>query len=71
MAKGTLTEAMRAMNGQLVVGDPSAFWSGAAIDSRRVDGGELFFALLGERTDGHLFVASALERGANVRPEAG
>ena len=37
---------------------------GYSIDSRTVAAGELFFAVRGERLDGHDFVASALERGA-------
>ena len=45
-------------------GDPGRSWAGAALDSRQVRGGELFFALRGERTDGHDFVADALARGA-------
>jgi len=43
--------------GALVVG-------GYSIDSRTVAAGELFFAVRGERLDGHDFVTSALERGA-------
>ena len=35
-----------------------------AIDSREAALGTLFFALPGERTDGHQYVASALEAGA-------
>ena len=35
-----------------------------SIDSRTVRPGELFFAVRGERLDGHDFVASALEKGA-------
>ncbi len=35
-----------------------------SIDSRTVRAGELFFAVKGERLDGHDFVAAALERGA-------
>ncbi|HEX4039294.1 MAG TPA: UDP-N-acetylmuramoyl-tripeptide--D-alanyl-D-alanine ligase [Acidobacteriaceae bacterium] len=38
--------------------------SGYSIDSRTLQPGELFFAIHGERFDGHDFVASALERGA-------
>ena len=38
--------------------------SGYSIDSRTVAPGELFFAVRGERLDGHDFVAAALERGA-------
>lgn len=44
--------------------EPGACYRGAAIDSRRVEGGELFFAMPGERTDGHRFVADALAAGA-------
>jgi UDP-N-acetylmuramoyl-tripeptide--D-alanyl-D-alanine ligase len=37
---------------------------GYSIDSRTVAEGELFFAVCGERHDGHDFVAAAVERGA-------
>ncbi len=37
---------------------------GYSIDSRTVAPGELFFAVRGERFDGHDFIAGALERGA-------
>ena len=37
---------------------------GYSIDSRTVQAGELFFAVKGERLDGHDYVNSALERGA-------
>lgn len=37
---------------------------GYSIDSRTIAAGELFFAIRGERFDGHDFVASAIERGA-------
>jgi len=37
---------------------------GYSIDSRTVSSGELFFAVKGERLDGHDFVAAALEKGA-------
>jgi UDP-N-acetylmuramoyl-tripeptide--D-alanyl-D-alanine ligase len=38
--------------------------SGYSIDSRTVDAGELFFAVRGERLDGHDFLEGALARGA-------
>src|SRR3984957_20487896 len=38
--------------------------SGYSIDSRTVGPGQLFFAVKGERLDGHDFVEQALERGA-------
>ena len=37
---------------------------GVTFDSRAVGKGDLFFALSGETTDGHGFVADALSRGA-------
>ena len=37
---------------------------GYSIDSRTVGAGQLFFAVKGERLDGHDFVEQALERGA-------
>jgi UDP-N-acetylmuramoyl-tripeptide--D-alanyl-D-alanine ligase len=52
------------MGGDVVAGDATAWWDGAAIDSREIGGGELFFALEGERTDGHRFVDAAFEAGA-------
>jgi UDP-N-acetylmuramoyl-tripeptide--D-alanyl-D-alanine ligase len=38
--------------------------AGYSIDSRTVAAGELFFAVRGERHDGHDFIAMAVERGA-------
>ena len=39
---------------------------GYSIDSRTVKPGELFFAVKGERLDGHDYVAAALEKGATA-----
>ncbi len=75
MVRRSVAEAAAAMAGELLpVGDTGAaagvidagavLFDGAAIDSRRVRGGELFFALPGERTDGHRFVGGALAAGA-------
>jgi UDP-N-acetylmuramoyl-tripeptide--D-alanyl-D-alanine ligase len=54
------------MDGEMISGSATAVWRGATLDSRQVTGGELFFALAGERTDGHRFVGQALERGASA-----
>jgi len=43
---------------------PDAIASGYSIDSRRLQPGELFFAVRGERLDGHDFVEAALAKGA-------
>ena len=44
--------------------DPPAIAQGYSIDSRTVQSGELFFAVKGERLDGHDYVEAALSRGA-------
>jgi UDP-N-acetylmuramoyl-tripeptide--D-alanyl-D-alanine ligase len=44
--------------------DHKALALGYSIDSRTIRAGELFFAVKGERTDGHDFVAQAIEKGA-------
>ena len=66
-----MDEAAAAMGGRVTVaggGDAAAAaeraWRGAGFDSRTIAGGELFFALPGEQTDGHRFVARALAAGA-------
>lgn len=45
---------------------PHAVATGYSIDSRTLSPGDLFFAVRGERFDGHDFVIPALERGASV-----
>ncbi len=44
--------------------DTSAEAVGYSIDSRTIGAGELFFAVRGERTDGHDYVETALADGA-------
>ena len=44
--------------------DHAAVAQGYSIDSRAIQPGELFFAVKGERMDGHDFVTPALEKGA-------
>ena len=44
--------------------DPNSVATGYSIDSRTVKPGDLFFAIKGERLDGHAFVESALNAGA-------
>jgi UDP-N-acetylmuramoyl-tripeptide--D-alanyl-D-alanine ligase len=55
-------ELAAVISGRLV--GPDRVGHNAVIDSRDVRDGSLFFALPGERTDGHRFTADALERGA-------
>ncbi|MGB9205673.1 MAG: UDP-N-acetylmuramoyl-tripeptide--D-alanyl-D-alanine ligase [Terriglobales bacterium] len=58
--------ADQATSGQTTPGqyDSHAMAQGYSIDSRTVQPGELFFAVKGERLDGHDFVEQALGRGA-------
>ena len=44
--------------------DDDALATGYSIDSRTIGAGELFFAVRGERLDGHDFVEAALTNGA-------
>ena len=57
-------DALKAATGGRLQGQPSANISGVAIDSRTIGVGEAFFAIKGDRFDGHEFVADALKRGA-------
>ena len=66
MARLTADEIARATGGRIVSGDPGRECAGAAIDSRAINGGEIFFALPGTRTDGHRFVGTAAAAGASA-----
>ena len=48
----------------VVEGDEGLVLSGVSTDTRNITGGELFFALKGENSDGHRFVEKAFENGA-------
>lgn len=61
MDKMTAFEAAKAMEGT-ATGD--AAFSEVCIDSRSITEGCLFFAIKGDRFDGHAFVAKAFEQGA-------
>lgn len=61
----TLAEIATAIGGELVSGAPDRVVDGSVeTDSRLVGAGSVFFALLGEETDGHRFVPGAAEAGA-------
>jgi UDP-N-acetylmuramoyl-tripeptide--D-alanyl-D-alanine ligase len=57
-------DALRWTGGALVAGDAEAVLSGVSIDSRSVERGELFIAIVGPRHDGHEFLRNAVDRGA-------
>lgn len=60
----TIKDATKIMQGQLILGDPMITATSAAIDSRAVERGALFFAFHGEKADGHDFVQAAGRSGA-------
>ncbi len=64
MVERNAQSAAQAMGGEVISGDPAISWRGAAIDSRRIAGREIFFALPGERVDGHDYLPQAVASGA-------
>ena len=68
----TLADISEIVGGAIGAGsDTSAIVDGSVeTDSRLVTTGSVFLALPGEETDGHLFVPSAVERGAAARTSA-
>ena len=62
----TLKTCAQWMDGELIAasGLEHTEVTGYSIDSRTLASGDLFFAVSGERFDGHAFVGSALQRGA-------
>ncbi len=64
MATLSLGAVAAATGGAVVSGDPRQAVNRYAIDSRQISGGELFFALVGHRNDGHRFLGEAFRRGA-------
>ena len=61
----TLKAAAEACGGTLVgCPDPSLGIGRAVIDSRLVEAGDLFIAYRGEKTDGHRYIQTAIDKGA-------
>ncbi|MDA0708996.1 MAG: UDP-N-acetylmuramoyl-tripeptide--D-alanyl-D-alanine ligase [bacterium] len=64
----SLNQAIAAMGGEWVSDqDPAEIWpTGGVIDSRAIEQGDIFFALPGEKVDGHQYVDAALKAGASA-----
>lgn len=60
----TLEEMAQATGGEIAAGDAARTVDSYVIDSRRIDGDAVFFALPGERTDGHRYLGEAAANGA-------
>jgi len=72
----SLSQLVESAGGELVRGELGSSIDSFAIDTRRLRPGGAFFALKGERTDGHRFLAEAAQAGAAAavvehEPEAG
>ncbi len=61
----TSEEVARILEGELK-GDGRVQTAGCVLDSRQAKAGEIFFALPGEKADGHKFIKAAWNNGANV-----
>ncbi len=59
-----LTDLLRGLDGLDIGLEAEGEVTSLACDSRHVQRGSLFFAILGEKADGHAFVSQALDRGA-------
>ncbi len=70
MAILSLKDILEATGGRLLSGDSGTF-RGVSIDSRTISEGEVFFAIRGERFDGHDFVAKALMKGSAAVVDSG
>ncbi|MCG0276990.1 MAG: UDP-N-acetylmuramoyl-tripeptide--D-alanyl-D-alanine ligase [Thermanaeromonas sp.] len=64
MISFSVGDLCRVLGGELLLGEPDVKVQGISTDSRQIRGGEVFFALKGERFDGHDFVGEALAKGA-------
>jgi UDP-N-acetylmuramoyl-tripeptide--D-alanyl-D-alanine ligase len=65
MATVTAEEIIQATGGELLTRGERSF-SGVSIDSRTTVDNEVFFAIRGERFDGHEFISAALKKGAGA-----
>ena len=61
-----LSELLKNVKPIAIIGDADVEVTGIKIDSRQIQPGYLFVAIKGTQTDGHRFIAKALELGAKV-----
>ena len=60
----SVKEIARITSGKILCGDENTIVKGMCTNSREVEEGNLFVPIIGEKTDGHLYIESALEKGA-------
>ena len=61
-----LEEILKNINVIETIGDIAREISGIHIDSRKIEPGHLFVAVKGTQTDGHAYIAKAIELGASA-----
>jgi UDP-N-acetylmuramoyl-tripeptide--D-alanyl-D-alanine ligase len=65
-SRWTVAKLMEATQGILVQGDPDQSITDVSTDTRRLQSGDCFVALVGEHSDGHTFVPDALNKGVKA-----
>src|SRR4030042_2513871 len=63
--KITAKDMSKPVKGKLISGTAGPVLTGVSTDSRKIETGNLFLALMGERDDGHDFMEQAIEQGAS------
>ncbi|MDR1244723.1 MAG: UDP-N-acetylmuramoyl-tripeptide--D-alanyl-D-alanine ligase [Endomicrobium sp.] len=61
-----IRDLIQAIDGEFIIGDPNLLVEGVSIDSRTIRKGEAYFAIKGERYDGHDFIKEAVEKGSSL-----
>src|SRR5437867_86863 len=66
MEPRSLDFVCRACGGELISGSPQMQILRVSTDSRRIARGDLFFAIRGDKFDGHDFIAEVVQKGASA-----
>jgi len=61
-----LNEVVKAVNGEIIVQNNDGTFNKISTDTRKIERGNLFFALKGENFNGNSYAVSAIEKGASV-----
>ena len=62
----TVKDIVTAAGGRLLAGDPDAAVKNISLDSRHMEGADLFIPVIGEKTDGHRYISGAFANGAEA-----
>ncbi len=66
MREITAQQAARAAGGRVIFGDPEKKICHISLDSRKMEGKDLFVPIIGERADAHRFICQAMAAGAET-----